>query len=497
MSSQAERATSPPVQALTGVAGVALAIIVSCELMLMLDGTIMNVALPEIRAGLGYTPSGLSWVSTAFLLAYGGLMLLGGRIGDIVGRRRTFLVGIAVFTAASLAGGLAEGPGWLTAARAAQGLGAALAAPSTLALLVTNFRGPLQARALSVYSSVTASAMTLGLVLGGVITSALSWRWVLLVNVPIGLLVLALAPRFVAESPRRPGRLDVGGALASVLGLVAVTFGLVRAGEHGWSDPVALSSLIAGVVLVIGFVLIEARAKEPIMPLRLFADRTRAGAFAALLLIPMVTMSTQFLIIQFLQEVLGHNALQAGLAFLPMAAGMLVTAQNAPKLIGRIGGRSTALAGTAILGVGIGWLVPLAADTGYLTGVAGPMLLVGAGMGLVVVPFNIAIMSTVDPAESGVAAGVLQTALLTGASLGIAILSTVYASGLGGHGPAAAAPGPASPPSAETIADSMGTAFTVGLGLVVLAFLVILFTIRSPATANRANSSVDSASDQA
>ncbi|MDX6740677.1 MFS transporter [Actinocorallia sp. A-T 12471] len=178
MSSQAERASAPPVPAaaLTGVAAVALTIIVSCELMLMLDGTIINVALPEIRTGLGYTPSGLSWVSNAFLLAYGGLMLLGGRVGDIIGRRRTFLVGIAVFTAASLAGGLADGPGWLTAARAAQGLGAALAAPSTLALLVTNFQGPLQAKALSVYSSVTASAMTLGLILGGVITSALSWR---------------------------------------------------------------------------------------------------------------------------------------------------------------------------------------------------------------------------------------------------------------------------------------------------------------------------------
>ncbi|MDX6740678.1 MFS transporter [Actinocorallia sp. A-T 12471] len=292
----------------------------------------------------------------------------------------------------------------------------------------------------------------------------------LLVNVPIGLLVLALAPKFVDESPRRPGRLDVGGALTSVLGLVAVTFGLVRTAEHGWSDPTALTALVSGVVLVVAFVLIEARVKAPIMPLRLFADRARAGAFAALLLIPMVTMSMQFLIIQFLQEVLGHDALRAGLAFLPMAAGMLVTAQNAPKLIGRIGGRSTALAGTVILGGGIGWLVPLAADTAYLTGVAGPMLLVGAGMGLVVVPFNIAIMSTVDPAESGVAAGVLQTALLAGASLGIAILSTVYAAGLGDH------------PSADAIANSMGNAFTISLAIVALAFLIILFTMKGRRT---------------
>lgn len=476
MSSQAESATAAPAPEakLAGVAAVALTIIVSCELMLMLDGTIMNVALPEIRTGLGYTPSGLSWVSNAFLLAYGGLILLGGRAGDIIGRRLTFLIGIAIFTAASLAGGLADGPEWLTTARALQGLGAALAAPSTMALLVTNFQGQLQVKALSIYSSVTASAMTLGLILGGVITSTLSWRWVLLVNVPIGLLVLALAPRFVDESPKQPGRLDVSGALASVLGLVAITFGLVRTAEHGWEDAASLASLAVGLVLIIGFVLIEARAEQPIMPLRLFADRARAGAFAALLLVPMVTMSMQFLIIQFLQEVLGHNALQAGLAFLPMAAGMLVTAQNAPKLIARIGGRSTALTGMVLLGAGVGWLVPLAADTGYLTGIAGPMLLVGAGMGLVVVPFNITIMSTVDPAESGAAAGVLQTALLAGASLGIAILSTVYASVLKDHDPAHL-------PSDQAIADGMGAAFTVGLGIVVLAFLVVLFTMRSPA----------------
>ncbi|MGW0484779.1 MFS transporter [Nonomuraea sp. NPDC003214] len=456
--------------AVRSAGAVTLAVIVSCELVLMLDATIVNVALPEIRGGLGFTPAGLSWVSNAFLLVYAGLLLLGGRAGDILGHRRMFLAGMTVFTVASLAGGLATTPGWLVAARALQGLGAALAAPSTLALLTTNFQGEARAKALGVYSSVTASAMTLGLVLGGIITTALSWRWVLFVNVPIGLLVIALAPRVLAEAPRRPGRFDVAGALTSVAGLGAVAFALARAAEHGWRDVTALVALACGAGLLAAFVRVEARARQPILPLRLFADRARAGAFAGLLLLPMVTMSTQFLIVQFLQEVLGHNALQAGLAFLPMALGMLLTAQSAPRVITRLTARAVAITGVALIGAGVAWLVPISATTGYVTGIAGPLLLVGAGLGLVVVPFNLAIMSTVAPADTGAAAGVLQTAMLTGASLGIAILSSVYASVAGNTGSTGNA-------VAVAVADGMGAAFTVGLGITALALVLVILTL--------------------
>ncbi|MEU4573541.1 MULTISPECIES: MFS transporter [Nonomuraea] len=457
--------------AVRSAGAVTLAVIVSCELVLMLDATIVNVALPEIRGGLGFTPAGLSWVSNAFLLVYAGLLLLGGRAGDILGHRRMFLAGMSVFTVASLAGGLATAPGWLVAARALQGLGAALAAPSTLALLTTNFQGEGRAKALGVYSSVTASAMTLGLVLGGIITTALSWRWVLFVNVPIGLVVIALAPRVLAEAPRRPGRFDVAGALTSVAGLGAVAFALARAAEHGWRDAAALVALACGAGLLAAFVRVEARARQPILPLRLFADRARAGAFAGLLLLPMVTMSTQFLIVQFLQEVLGHNALQAGLAFLPMALGMLLTAQSAPRVITRLTARAVAITGVALIGAGVAWLVPISATTGYVPGIAGPLLLVGAGLGLVVVPFNLAIMSTVAPADTGAAAGVLQTAMLTGASLGIAILSSVYASVAGNTGSAG------STGSAVAVADGMGAAFTVGLGITALALVLVILTL--------------------
>ncbi|WP_051467029.1 MFS transporter [Actinomadura oligospora] len=452
-----------------------LAVIVSCELMLMLDGTITNVALPEIRDGLGLSPGDLAWVSNAFLLSYGGLMLLGGRAGDVLGRRRVFTGGMALFTAASLLGGLAQDPAWLIAARAAQGVGAALAAPSTLALLTTNFDGPARTRALSVYSSVTASAMTLGLVLGGVITSTLSWRWVLLVNVPIGVLVVALTPRVVAESPRLggrihlsgrlnlSGRLDLTGALTSALGLAALTLGLARVGNR----PLAIG---LGVLLLAAFVLVERRAVQPVTPLRLFADRSRSSALLALLLIPMTTMSAQFLIVQYLQEALGWGALRAGLAFLPMALGMFVTARYAPRVMSVLSWRLVAVLGTVLMTGGLAWLCFLPETNGYATGVAGPLLLLGAGLGFVVVPFNMAIMSTVAPEDSGAAASLLQTAMLTGASMGIAVLSSVYTSSVDGR--AATAP---------VIADGMGTAFTVATALAAAALLVVLAAFRTPA----------------
>ncbi|MGI5128419.1 MFS transporter [Pseudonocardia sp. CA-107938] len=420
-----EPVTAPSTTSLT------LAIIVSCELMLMLDGTITNVALPMIGDGLGFTPAGLSWVTNAFLLAFGGLLLLGGRAGDILGRRRVFLVGIGLFTAASLLAGLAQTPWQLVVARAAQGAGAALAGPSTLALLTTSFTGEHRTKALGVYSSVTASAMTLGLILGGVITTLASWRWVLLINVPIGVLVLLLAPRHVAESPRHGGRFDLAGALTSAIGVVAVVYALVRTADHGWADPTTLVTLVAGAALLAGFVLVERRAAQPIMPLRLLAERTRAVGFAIMLLVPMVTMSFQFLVIQFLQLVLDLSPLQAGLAFLPMAAGLLVTSRTANGLLGRFGTKPTAAAGLLLLTAAAAWSATISTATTYLGGILGPMLLIGLALGLVIVPINVAIMSTVDPQDAGAASGVLQTTMMTGAALGIAVLSAIYAATVG------------------------------------------------------------------
>lgn len=459
----------------TRATSLTLAIIVSCELMLMLDGTIMNVALPMIGDGLGFTPAGLSWVTNSFLLAFGGLLLLGGRAGDILGRRKVFLIGITLFTVASLFGGLAQTPWQLVATRALQGVGAALAGPSTLALLTTNFDGERQAKALSVYSSVTASAMTLGLILGGVITTLVSWRWVLLINVPIGVLVLLLAPRHVLESPRHSGRFDLPGALTSAIGLVAVVFALVRTADHGWSDPATLVTLILGAALLVGFVFIERRASQPIMPLGLFADRTRAAGFANMLLVPMVTMSFQFLIIQFLQLVLDFSPLQAGLAFLPMAVGLLITSRTAIKLLGRFGTKWTAVAGLILLAAAAGWLTTISVSTTYLGGIFGPMLLVGLALGLIIVPINVAIMSTVDPQDAGAASGVLQTTMMTGAALGIGILSAIYAATVDSKS--------AVHISDEAVALGMRHGFIASTIFALLTLVVTLVILKTPAPA--------------
>ncbi|MFG2049803.1 MFS transporter [Micromonospora sp. NPDC048935] len=458
-------------------AALTLTILVSCEVMLMLDGTVINVALPVIRDGLGFSTAGLSWVVNAFLLAFGGMLLLGGRAGDILGRRRVFLAGIALFTAASLLGGLAQNAEWLVAMRALQGVGAALAGPSTLALLVISFQGDAQTRALGIYSSMTASAMTLGLILGGVIVTLASWRWVLFVNVPVGLFVLLFARRFVDESPRTVGRFDLPGAATSLVGMVGVVFGLVRTAEQGWNDPLTLVGLSVGVLSLIAFVLLERTAPQPIMPLGVFADRSRAGAYLGLLLVPMVTLSMQFLLILFVQEVSGFNPLQAGLAFLPMAAGLLVTAQNAARPLGRYGAKATAATGVVVLLIATAWLTQISATTGYLAGLFGPLLLAGAGLGLVAVPLNVTIMSTVDPEDAGAASGLLQAIMMSGATLGVAVLSTVYTSVVGD---APQVEGTA--PTAALIANGMRSGFQVSTGLAVLALLMVLFVIRSPAS---------------
>ncbi|MER7007664.1 MFS transporter [Dactylosporangium sp. NPDC000555] len=449
-----------------------LMVLVGCELMLMLDSTILNVALPAIREGLGFSASGLAWVPNAFLLAFGGLLLLGGRAGDILGRRRIFVIGIVVFTIASLLGGLAPNAEWLIVMRAVQGVGAALAGPGTLALIITNFQGTAQTRALGIYSSVTAAAMTLGLVLGGLITTTLSWRWTLLVNVPIGLLMVLLAPRYVTETPRNPGRFDLIGALTSALGATGIVFGLARAADHGWTDPFTLLPLIAGAVALIAFVVLERRAAHPIVPLGLFADRSRAGAYLGILLVPMVTLSMQFLLVQFMQEVLGFSPLLAGPAFLPMAGGMLITAQNAARPLGRYGARVTAATGISLILAGALWLTQISAATGFWTGIFGPLLLAGAGLGLVVVPFNVTIMSTVDPKISGAASGVLQAAMMIGASLGIAILATVSSINTAAGTPVG------TPVGNEAIAEGMRAGFWTSSAFAALALAVTLILLR-------------------
>ena len=389
----------------------------------------MNVALPRIQTDLGFSSSALSWVMTAYTLVFGGLLLLGGRAGDLFGRRRVLLAGITLFTLASLAGGLAESSTWLLVARAVQGLGSAMAGPGAIALLSTTFTDPQQrTRALAWFSGVASGGIAVGLVLGGLLTEWLSWRWVLFINVPVGIAVVALAARYLREPERHPKRLDLPGALTATTGVAALVYGFIRAAADGWGNPMTIVSLVLGALLLAAFLVIETRTAEPLIPLRLFADRNRASAYGNFFLGPMAGMSMFFFMTQYLQEIRGMSALGTGFAFLPMALLAFGLSRLVPRLLPRFGPKPVALIGTASMVAGVLVLTGLSETTGYFPTILVSMLLMGLGMGLAFAPLNVIIMATVPPADAGAAGGVLQTMQQTGGALGLAILVTVFGS---------------------------------------------------------------------
>ncbi len=410
--------------------GLALTLLLTSQLMLMLDVTVMNVALPRIRTDLGFSLAGLSWVMNAYTLVFGGLLLLGGRLGDLFGRRRVFLVGVAVFTAASLAGGLADSAGVLLAARILQGIGAAAAGPSTLALITSTFTEQRQRiRALSLFSAMASSGFAIGLIVGGLLTEWFTWRAVMFINVPFGLVILALANRHIAEPPRVPARLDLPGAITATLGVGGLVYGFIRAAEAGWGSSTALVSLAGGLVLIAVFLWIEMRAAQPLLPLRLFGDRNRAAGYANFFLGPLSMMSAFFFLTQFLQGILGFGALATGFAFLPMAAGVFGMSRLVPTLLPRFGPKPLTITGTTLMTLGMAWLSRLAVDDGYVVGVLGPMLLLGVGAGLAFTSLSVVIMGNVPPADAGAAGGTMQTVQQLGSALGLAVVVTVAAGG--------------------------------------------------------------------
>ncbi len=406
---------------------IALALIVTCQLMLVLDGTVVNIALPKIQNDLHFSATNLSWVFNAYMLTFGGLLLLGGRAGDILGRRRVFMAGIVLFTLASLLGGFSTSAAWLIATRAAQGIGAAFAAPSALAFIATTFaEGPQRTRALSIYGAVASAGGSLGLILGGMLTAWVSWRWVLFINVPVGLAIVLLTPRFIQEPERQPGQLDFAGALTSTVGMAALVYGFIRASSNGWSDRLTVSAVVGAVVLLALFLTVEVRARQPLMPLRLFADRNRASAYLNMLLLFATMFSVFFFLTQFLQDVLGFSPLQAGVAFLPMTLPMFASVRTVPRLLPRFGPKPLMVIGATLITGAIVWLTHISATSGYLSGVLGPMLLLGVGVGCSVLPLNVVILSGVLRQNAGAASGVLQTMQQVGGSLGLAILVTVF-----------------------------------------------------------------------
>ena len=413
-----------------------LAIILGCYLMIILDISVVITALPSIHDDLGLSTTGLSWVQNAYTLTFGGLLLLGARAGDILGRRRVFIAGIALFTFASMLGGIAQSPAWLLGARALQGVGAAIAAPSTLALLTVSFpEGPDRTRAVAWYSAVAGAGGSIGLLLGGMLTSWISWRCGLFINVPLGAALIWLAPRHLPETPRQRGRFDLPGALSSTIGMTALVYGLVRAAEAGWGDSLALASFGAAAALLAYFVVGERRAEQPITPLRLFSSRERVGAYVARILVVGAMYSTFFFLTQYLQVVQGYSALAAGSAFLPMTLSVFAMVRVVPRIAPRIGEVRVLAAGLLMALVGMLWLGQISPGADYLTQMAAPLILLGAGLGSALTPLTTAGVSGVADADAGAASGLVNVAHQLGGTLGVGALVTVFAAASSGAGP--------------------------------------------------------------
>ena len=416
----------------------ALWVISVAQLVFLLDATVVNVALPAIQRALGFSDAGLAWVVTAYSVAFGGLLLLGGRAGDILGLRRVFVAGLVLFSIASLLGGLAQDEWQLLVCRALQGVGAAGASPAALSLIAATFaEGPPRARALGAYTAIASIGSPLGLVAGGAITTWLSWRWVLLVNVPIGIALVLLAPRALPEPATRSGRFDLTGAVTGTLGVTLLVYGVLRAatdssGVSHWTDPAVVGTLVGSMVLLAGFVAVERRAAQPLVPLRIFADRQRSGTYLVLVLSSTAMFGVYFFMTLFLQRVWGYSAATTALVYIPMSLVLMGAARGSAKLVGPLGARNLTLLGLVLAAAGLVWLAAIDATDGYLLGLFLPTLLVYAGFGLTQVPLTLTALAGVAPGETGLASGVFSAARQVGGAVGLAALGTVAWAGATG-----------------------------------------------------------------
>ncbi|CAM5560356.1 Transmembrane transport protein OS=Streptomyces glaucescens OX=1907 GN=SGLAU_10580 PE=4 SV=1 [Streptomyces glaucescens] len=403
------------------------------QFLVVLDVSVVNVALPAIRADLGLSGPGLQWVVNAYAIAFAGFMLLGGRAGDLFGRKRMFLVGLSLFTVASLGGGFAQ-EGWeLLAARAAQGLGAAVLAPSTLTLLTSAVpEGAGRARAIATWTAVGAGGGAAGGLIGGLLVEGLSWRWVLLINVPIGAVVLAAALRWLPES-RAVGRrrLDLPGAVLVTAGLGALAYGISQTEATGWTASATLVPLLAGLLLIGLFLLVEARTAAPLMPLRLLGLRPVSSANAAMFLSGSAMFCMWFFMTLYAQNVLGYSPLEAGLALVPSSLAVVVGSKLAPRWMRPLGARRVAVLGSLIGAAGFGWQSTMRADSGYVTGIMLPGILMMLGAGLTATPLASLATSGADPRDAGLVSGMINTSRVMGGSLGLAVMSTIAAARTG------------------------------------------------------------------
>jgi EmrB/QacA subfamily drug resistance transporter len=407
----------------------ALMLLAMTQFVIVIDASIVNVALPSIGTALDFSRADLSWVVNAYTLTFGGFLLLGGRLADLVGRRRMFMSGLVLFSLASLAGGLAQSEAWLLVARAAQGLGAALTSPAALSIVTTTFsEGSERNRALGVWGAVAGAGGAAGVLLGGILTSGLSWRWVLFVNVPIGLSAAALAPRLLLESRASHSHrsFDIPGAVTVTAGLALLVYALVDAVNVGWGSTETLLELAGAALLLGAFLVIESRQRHPLMPFSIFRLRTLRGADLVGLLIGMSLFSMFFFISLYLQDVLHFSPIKAGLSYLPLALAIIGSAGIASQLVTRVGFKPTLIAGLLFVTAGLLWFSRVSAPGGSFVGdVLGPSVLAAIGLGLSFVTVTIAAVTGTKPNEAGLASGLINTAQQVGGALGLAILATV------------------------------------------------------------------------
>ncbi len=414
--------------------GLALVIIASAQLMIVLDGTIVTIALPHIQTDLGFSDNGRQWVVTAYALAFGSLLLLGGRLGDLLGRRKMFLYGIGIFSVASLLGGISPNPTVMLLSRILQGAGAALASPAALALINTSFpAGKERNRAMAVYAAMSGAGAAIGLILGGALTE-LDWRWTFFVNVPIGLFVAFLAPRVLVESEGNDSSLDLYGALTGTVGLFGIVYGLSHAAERdatgtliGWGAPLTLIPLIGGVAMLGLFVVIEGRVRHPLLPLRILSDRNRAVSLFAMLMVGAGMFALFFFLGLYVQQVMNYSPMKAGVAFLPFSAGIAVAAGIASSLVGRVDPRWLSGFGGLLAATGLWGFTHLHANSGYSSGLLPWIIVMSMGMGFLFIPLTLTSTARINPNDSGAAASALNTAQQIGGAVGIAALSTVFA----------------------------------------------------------------------
>jgi EmrB/QacA subfamily drug resistance transporter len=451
----------------------ALLLLAMTQFVIVIDASIVNVALPSIGRALHFSQNNLSWVVNAYTLTFGGFLLLGGRLADLLGRRRMFMVGLVVFSLASLVGGLAQSEAWLIAARAVQGLGAAIVSPAALSIITTTFEeGEPRNRALGVWGAVAGAGGAAGVLLGGLLTSGFSWRWVLFVNVPIGIVCAMLAPRLLVESraEAETRNFDVPGAVTVTAGLALLVYAVVEAVNVGWGSVATIWKLAVSFGLLAAFVVIEKRQRAPLMPLSIFRLRTLRGADIVALLIGMSLFSMFFFISLYMQQVLHFSALKAGVSYLPLAVGIIVSAGAASAAVTRFGFKPVLLTGMLFVAGGLVWFSRVSPHGGSFAGdVLGPSLLAAIGLGLSFVPVTIAAVTGIRPREAGLASGLVNTAQQVGGALGLAILATVANTrtkevlAAGGHD------------AAYALTKGFERAFLVGAGFALVgAFLTIV-----------------------